>query len=200
LWGLKNGIISLEGIFKFLYLSCFQNKEISMVTYAFVLLAVLAIASALAMVLNKNTVNSALFLVVNLLSVAGIYLLLQAQFLAMIQIVVYAGAIMVLFLFVIMLLNLDDEPGLFNRFRLKYLVAFLLGAVVFGQIIYSIGVVTDLLPQISPDMEHVGTVEAIGDVMYTVYLMPFEMTAILLTAAVVGALMIAQYKIKRSEE
>lgn len=166
-----------------------------MVTYLFVLLAVLAIASALAMVLNKNTVNSALFLVLNLLSVAGLYLLLQAQFLAMIQIVVYAGAIMVLFLFVIMLLNIDDEQNLLDKFRVKYLLVFLLGVVVFGQIIYSLGGVTDMLPEISADMEHVGTVEAIGDVMYSDYLLPFEVTAILLTAAVVGALMIAQYKI-----
>lgn len=166
-----------------------------MVTYLFVLLAVLAIASALAMVLNKNTVNSALFLVLNLLSVAGLYLLLQAQFLAMIQIVIYAGAIMVLFLFVIMLLNIDDEQNLLDKFRVKYLLVFLLGVVVFGQIIYSLGGVTDMLPEISADMEHVGTVEAIGDVMYSDYLLPFEVTAILLTAAVVGALMIAQYKI-----
>ncbi len=166
-----------------------------MVTYLFVLLAVLAIASALAMVLNKNTVNSALFLVLNLLSVAGLYLLLQAQFLAMIQIVVYAGAIMVLFLFVIMLLNIDDEQNLLNKFRVKYVLVFLLGVVVFGQIIYSLGDVTDMLPEISADMEHAGTVEAIGDVMYSDYLLPFEVTAILLTAAVVGALMIAQYKI-----
>jgi NADH-quinone oxidoreductase subunit J len=171
-----------------------------MVTYAFVILAVLAIASALAMVSNKNTVNSALFLVLNLLSVAGLYLLLQAQFLAIIQILVYAGAIMVLFLFVLMLLNLDEEQSLFDKFRVKYIVAFLLGVVVFGQIIYSIGGVTDMLPEISPDMEFVGTVEAVGEVMYTEYLMPFEMTAILLTAAVVGALMIAQYKVKNTDQ
>lgn len=171
-----------------------------MVTYGFVLLAVLAIASALAMVMNKNTVNSALFLVLNLLSVAGLYLLLQAQFLAMIQIVVYAGAIMVLFLFVIMLLNVDEEESLLNKFRFRYLIAFQLAVVVFGQILYSLGGVTELLPGISPDMEHVGTVEAIGEVMYTVYLMPFEMTAILLTAAVVGALMIAQYKINKTDQ
>jgi NADH-quinone oxidoreductase subunit J len=171
-----------------------------MVTYAFVILAVLAIASALAMVSNKNTVNSALFLVLNLLSVAGLYLLLQAQFLAIIQILVYAGAIMVLFLFVLMLLNLDEEQSLFDKFRVKYIVAFLLGVIVFGQIIYSIGGVTDMLPEISPDMEFVGTVEAVGEVMYTEYLMPFEMTAILLTAAVVGALMIAQYKVKNTDQ
>ena len=166
-------------------------------TYVFVILAVLAIASALAMVLSKSTVNSALFLVLNLISVAGIYLLLQAQFLAIIQVLVYAGAIMVLFLFVIMLLNVEEEESLMDTFRLKYFLAFLLGVVVLGQVLYSLGGITDMLPQISDEMIHIGTVEAVGDVLFTDYLFPFEMTAILLTAAVVGALVVAQFKIKK---
>lgn len=165
--------------------------------YVFVILAVLAIASALAMVLSKSTVNSALFLVLNLISVAGIYLLLQAQFLAIIQVLVYAGAIMVLFLFVIMLLNVEEEESLMDTFRLKYFLAFLLGVVVLGQVLYSLGGITDMLPQISDEMIHIGTVEAVGDVLFTDYLFPFEMTAILLTAAVVGALVVAQFKIKK---
>ena len=168
-----------------------------MIVYLFILLAVLAIGSALAMVMNKNVVNSALFLVINMVSLAGIYLLLNAQFLAVIQILVYAGAIMVLFLFVIMLLNVEDEEKLFDKFRVKYFLAFILGAAVVGQIFYSIAGVTDMLPEISSNMAEIGTVEAAGDVLYTKYLLPFEMTAILLTAAVVGALMIAQYKIKK---
>lgn len=168
--------------------------------YTFVLLAVLAVASALGMIMSKNTVNSALLLVLNLLSIAGVYMLLQAQFLALIQVLVYAGAIMVLFLFVIMLLNLDEEASFFEKVRVKYVVAFLLGAVILGQILYSLGGITDLLPEISPDMEFAGTVESLGDVLYTDYLFAFEMTAILLTAAVVGALMIAQYKKKNTGE
>ncbi len=130
----------------------------------------------------------------NLISIAGIYLLLQAQFLALIQILVYAGAIMVLFLFVIMLLNIEDEQSLFNKFRAKYITAFFLGVVVLSLVLYSLGGVVDLLPEISPEMQTAGTVEALGDVLYTDYLFAFEMTAILLTAAVVGALMIATYK------
>ena len=168
--------------------------------YLFVLLAVIAIASALGMVLNKSTVNSALMLVINLVTLSGIYLLLNAQFLALIQILVYAGAIMVLFLFVIMLLNVDDEQSLFSKFRLKYFLSFLVGSVIFAQILYSIGGVTDMLPQISSDMLQIGTVEAVGDVLYTDYLFTFEMTAILLTAAVVGALMVAQYQVKKDED
>lgn len=167
--------------------------------YAFVILAVLAIASALGMILNKNTINSALLLVINLVTIAGMYLLLQAQFLAIIQVLVYAGAIMVLFLFVIMLLNVDEEESLFDKFRVKYLIAFLLGVIIFGQILYSLGGITDMLPEISTDMLYVGTVEAVGEVLYTDYLFAFELTAILLTAAVVGALMVAQYKVKKTE-
>lgn len=165
-----------------------------METYTFIFLAVLAIASGVGMVLNKNTVNSALFLVLNMVSIAGIYLLLQAQFLALIQILVYAGAIMVLFLFVIMLLNLDDEKSLFNKLRAKYISAFFLGVIVLSLVLYSFEGIRELLPEISPEMQRVGTVEALGDVLYTDYLFAFEMTAILLTAAVVGALMIAQFK------
>jgi NADH-quinone oxidoreductase subunit J len=167
-----------------------------MITYFFVFLAVLAVASGLAVVISKNTVNSALFLVLNMVALAGLFLLLKAQFLAVIQILVYAGAIMVLFLFVIMLLNVQNEESLFNKFRLKYFVAFLLGVGVFSQIIYSLGGLTDTLPAVSSDMAYVGTVEAVGDVMFTEYLLPFELTAILLTAAVVGALIVAQHKIK----
>src|SRR5690554_5813245 len=165
-----------------------------METYTFVILAVLAIGSALGMILSKSTVNSALLLVLNLVSLAGIYLTLQAQFLAVIQILVYAGAIMVLFLFVIMLLNVDEEESLFDRFRVKYLLAFLLSMTVLGQVLYSLGGITELLPQLSGDMQQVGTVEAVGDVLFTDFLFAFEMTAILLTAAVVGALMVAQFK------
>lgn len=170
-----------------------------METYTFIFLAVLAIASGVGMVLNKNTVNSALFLVLNMVSIAGIYLLLQAQFLALIQILVYAGAIMVLFLFVIMLLNLDDEESLFNKLRVKYISAFFLGVVVLSLVLYSFEGITDFLPEISPKMQTAGTVEALGDVLYTDYLFAFEMTAILLTAAVVGALMIAQFKKSNNE-
>ena len=164
------------------------------------MLAALAIGSALAMVINKNVVNSALFLVLNMVSLAGIFLVLNAQFFAVIQILVYAGAIMVLFLFVIMLLNVEDEEKLFDKFRVKYILAVLLAIGVVGQIFYSLAGVTDMLPAISEEMATVGTVEAVGDVLFTKYLLPFEITAILLTAAVVGALMIAQHKIKRTDE
>jgi NADH-quinone oxidoreductase subunit J len=170
-----------------------------MITYFFIFLAVLAVASALAMVINKNTVNSALFLVLNMVALAGLFLILKAEFLAIIQVLVYAGAIMVLFLFVIMLLNVQDEESLFDKFRIKYFVAFLLGVGVFSQILYSLGSFSDTLPTVAPEMKEVGTVEAVGDVLFTEYLLPFELTAILLTAAVVGAIVVAQHKVRTGD-
>lgn len=170
-----------------------------MITYFFIFLAVLAVASALAMVINKNTVNSALFLVLNMVALAGLFLMLKAQFLAIVQVLVYAGAIMVLFLFVIMLLNVQDEESLFDKFRIKYFVAFLLGVGVFSQILYSLGSFSGTLPTIAPEMDQVGTVEAVGDVLFTEYLLPFELTAILLTAAVVGAIVVAQHKVRTGD-
>lgn len=166
-----------------------------MISYIFIFLAVMAVASALAMVISRNTVNSALFLVLNMMALAGLYLILQAQFLAVIQVLVYAGAIMVVFLFVIMLLNLDAEKSLFTKLRVKYFVAFVFGVVVLTQILYSIGSVSQMLPQISPDMAYIGTVEAVGEALFKKYLLPFHLVALLLTAAATGALLVAQHKI-----
>lgn len=171
-----------------------------MITYFFIFLVILAIGSALAVITNRNTVNSALFLVINMVSLAGLFLILQAQFLAVIQILIYAGAIMVLFLFVIMLLNVDDEESLFTKFRVKYFIAFIFGAAVLAQILYAIGGSAQLLPQLSTAMVDIGSVEMIGKVMFSEYLLPFEITGVLLTAAVVGGLLIAQYTIKPNQE
>ncbi len=162
--------------------------------YFFILFATLAVTSAIAMITTKDTVNSALFLVLNLISVAGIFLLLKAQFLAVVQVLVYGGAIMVLFLFVIMLLNLGSEEHLMSRFSVKYVLAFFLGVIVLSQLLYAIASVTGTLPDLSPQMEQVGTVEALGDELFTTYMLPVLVTAILLTAAVVGGILLAQRK------
>ncbi|MDG5768047.1 NADH-quinone oxidoreductase subunit J [Balneolales bacterium ANBcel1] len=165
--------------------------------YFFILFATLAVASAVGMILSRDTVNSALFLVLNLVSVAGIFLLLKAQFLAVIQVLVYGGAIMVLFLFVIMLLNLNSEENMLSRFSVKYAVAFFLGVIILSMLVYAIASATGTLPYISPEMEQVGTVEALGDALYTTYMLPVLATAVLLTAAVVGAILLAQRKYRK---
>lgn len=171
-----------------------------MITYLFLFLALFAIGTAILVVTNKSTVNSALALVFHMLSIAGLYILLRAQFLAVIQVLVYAGAIVVLFLFVIMLLNLEEEESLFAGFSMKHAFAFLAGIAVLTQLLYAIGSWTGVLPEFAGQMIAIGTVEAIGDELFTTYLLPFEVTAILLTAAVVGALMIAQRKIKSTDQ
>ncbi len=165
-----------------------------MLTYLFVLFATFAIATAIATILSKNTVTSALFLVLNMVTLAGLYLLLKAQYLAIIQILVYAGAIMVLFLFVIMLLNVDKDESVLKTISFKLVFGFILGTAVLAQLFYVVGSFTDTLPLIDAGMEEVGTVYAIGDVLYSKYLLPFQLTAVLLTAAVIGALLIAQHK------
>ncbi|MFO8028331.1 MAG: NADH-quinone oxidoreductase subunit J [Cyclonatronaceae bacterium] len=171
-----------------------------METYIFILFATLAVASAVGMIMSRDTVNSALFLVLNLVSVAGIFLLLKAQFLAVVQVLVYGGAIMVLFLFVIMLLNLSEEEQMLRRFSVRYAAGFLLGVIVLSQLLYAIASMTGTLPEIHPEMEQIGTVESIGDALFSIYMLPVLVTAILLTAAVVGALLLAQRKISGKEK
>lgn len=171
-----------------------------MITYLFLFFALLALGTAILVVTNKSTVNSALALVFHMLSIAGLYLLLRAQFLAVVQVLVYAGAIVVLFIFVIMLLNLEKEENLFAEFSFRHAAAFFAGIAVLAQLLYALGSWTGVLPEFADQMIAIGTVEAIGDELFTTYLLPFEVTAILLTAAVVGALMIAQRKLKSQDK
>jgi NADH-quinone oxidoreductase subunit J len=172
-----------------------------METFFFVFISTFAVCTAAAMIISSSTVNSALYLVLHMLSVAGFYVLLQAQFLAVIQILVYAGAIMVLFLFVIMVLNLDDDINVVQQINLKEIFGFVLGAIVLAQLLYIVGGYTGVLPELTQEQAiAVGTVEAIGDELFTTFLLPFEIIAILLTAAVVGAMLLAQKNINVEDQ
>ncbi|MCE9626658.1 MAG: NADH-quinone oxidoreductase subunit J, partial [Candidatus Eisenbacteria bacterium] len=159
--------------------------------------AALLVVTSLMVVLHKNPVTSALFLVLAFSSLAGIYLLLHAEFLGMVQIVVYAGAIMVLFLFVIMYLNLqhDVETGLQTAVRRG--IGWFTGAalVLTGATLlrrgWSLGPAYENLA----DAEH-GNVVAIGKQLYSRYLFPFEITSILLLVAMVGVIIIARGRAK----
>lgn len=136
---------------------------------------------------------SALYLVLNFFVIAVLYLLLRAQFIAIIQITVYAGAIMVLFLFVIMLLNLSED----NLFKWKLTsaksIAALLGIAMLVEVLYFVTYFTST-SGISPKAESMGTVESIGKVLFKNYLFPFEITSLLLLAAIVGAILLAKKK------
>ena len=168
-----------------------------MTTILFVLLAGLAIGSAIAMVVQRNPLYSAISLIGVFIALAGLYLTLAAPFLAAIQIIVYAGAIMVLVVFVIMLLNVEEEEH--KPLRLGYLtaVAILLAAVLFGEagfILYFMGQsgLEPPDPNALDNASNVGLTASIGTGLFTSYLLPFEITSVLLLMAIVGAMTLAR--------
>lgn len=161
--------------------------------FLFFLLAAVAVAAAVGMLVARSPVSSALWLVLNLFCVAGLYLTMNASFIGVIQILVYAGAIMVLFLFVIMLLNLQALPRP-SDIDWTRVLAFVLGMVILAQLMYVVAVGLDL--QIAPvapaQAAETGSAEALARPLFTEYALHLEMTGILLLAATVGAVMLAQ--------
>lgn len=158
----------------------------------FYILAAMAVVSALGMVLNlRNAVAAAMNLVITMVALAGIYVLLEAHLVAAIQVIVYAGAIVVLFLFVVMLLNLrtdDFSPG---RQRLLKLAAAGLGVFVLTEVLRRFGP----LPEAPPLPEGYGGYHDVGIALYTDYVLLVETASLLLTAAIVGALILAKRKV-----
>jgi NADH-quinone oxidoreductase subunit J len=157
----------------------------------FGLLATLGVIGALGLILQRTPVYAILFAILNFFALAGFFLLLQAEFLAVIQIIVYAGAIMVLFLFVVMLLNLDKDSADEVKFDWRKGAAFILGLAFVGQMGYAF---TGLRGSkiVAPEQFGFGKVEAVGNQMMTQYLFPFEMISVILLAALLGALVIAR--------
>jgi NADH-quinone oxidoreductase subunit J len=161
-------------------------------------LAAVAALSAVMMILQRNPVNSALYLILNFFCLAGLYLSLNAQFIAMVQVLVYAGAIMVLFLFVIMLLNLGDDKSLREHLGVRtYLgTGFSIGLVLELLYIFEYRSTSSALQQ-SPGAAEMGTVEYVGKVLFTKFLFPFEVTSLLLLAAIVGVVILAKKKLNQ---
>ena len=153
----------------------------------FVGLAVVATVAALGMLISRNPVTSALWLILTLFCVAGLYLTLNAQFIAVIQVLVYAGAIMVLFLFVIMLLNLGALPRL-AAMDWKKALAFVVGVVILVQLVSVVVVGTSPEPVVSES----GSASAIAKELFVRYYLAFEVVGVLLLVATVGAVMLAQ--------
>ncbi len=156
----------------------------------FFLIAGVAAASAILTVTRQNPVQSVLFLILNFFCLALLYLTLHAEFLAIIQILVYAGAIMVLFLFVIMLLNLADADSLRERSGPMRFVGMTLALVVLGQLGFLLRG-GDRQPR-RPLPDGFGSAEMFGGTLFRDYLIPFEMTSILLLAALVGVIILAR--------
>jgi NADH-quinone oxidoreductase subunit J len=159
----------------------------------FYLFAALTILASLGMVLNiRNTVASAMSLVVAMISLGAIYVLLDAYLVAAIQIMVYAGAIVVLFLFVVMLLNLRTDTFPIARSRLPKLLG--IAASGFGLWTF-LKLLHGSLPAVSPAPEGFGGFRALGTALFTRYVLPFEATSLLLLAAIVGAVILAKRRI-----
>lgn len=162
--------------------------------WIFGILSFLSIMFGLMVVFSRNPVNSVLYLVLTFFCIAGHYLLLNAQFLAVVHIVVYAGAIMVLFLFVIMLMNLnqDSEP---QKTWLTKIIAGVAGGMMLFVLVGSLKG-TEQLGLNSYGSSQIGLVKNLGKVLFTEFLFPFEIASILLLAALVGSIMIGKKEIK----
>ena len=170
-----------------------------MEAFIFFVFAALALASALGVVLMRNPVHAALMLVVTLVSVAVFFLQNDAALLAAVQIIVYAGAIVVLFLFVIMLLGVDREETLHDSVRFQRSAALALGAIGLAELLYLGGHewATGAAQSDDTQMLHGGSavgnnIERVARVLFTDFLWPFELTAALLVLAVVGSVVLAR--------
>jgi NADH-quinone oxidoreductase subunit J len=162
-----------------------------MAPVAFAIVALVAVGAALGLVLKKNPIHGALFLVMNLGSVAALYLMMGLEFLAFAQVIVYAGAIMVLFVFAIMvLIPGKEETGPDPRRRLR-LLALPLGALLLLEVALVV-VARRSAARPAPAAPAASGVEAIGRMLFTDYLFPFELTSVLLLAAMVGVLLLAR--------
>ena len=152
-------------------------------------LTIIAISCALGVILSRNPVNSVLLLIVTFFSVSGHYILMNAQFLAIVNIIVYAGAIMVLFLFVIMLMNLnaDTEP---QKNRLVQLAGVISGGVLFLVLLAALKSSSrGELEQTSTD---IGLIKNLGKTLFTQYVLPFEISSVLFLSAMIGAIVIGK--------
>ncbi|MCC6865090.1 MAG: NADH-quinone oxidoreductase subunit J [Ignavibacteria bacterium] len=159
------------------------------------LFAIMALGSAIMMVTRGNPVTSALYLIVNFFSISGLFLMLRSQFIAIIQVIVYAGAIMVLFLFVIMLLNLSTEKFTENL-TYKKISAVILGLLFFSSLgITAFFAFFGKYKTLNQNAEVMGTIQSVGKELYTTYSFPFELVSFILIAAIVGAIVLAQKKL-----
>jgi NADH-quinone oxidoreductase subunit J len=157
----------------------------------FYILAAIAIISALVVVFSKSPINSVIALIVTFLCIAGHYILLNAQFLAVVHVIVYTGAIMVLFLFVIMLLDMNRENEPHKKWTTK------LAAVISGGLLLLVLLAAvkrlSLMPLQHAVNNNIGLVHDLGQVLFKDFLLPFEATSVLFLAAMVGAMMLGKH-------
>jgi NADH-quinone oxidoreductase subunit J len=167
--------------------------------FLFLILASLCLVSAINVLIQKHPIFSALSLIVTFLALAGIYLQMQAEFIAAMQVVIYTGAIMVLFVFVIMMVNARQEQYQESQATfIKYC------AVPLGMV-FAIGIIGSLIQSVSllgirielPPMEITKITESIGQLLYTKYSLPLELTSVLLLAAILGVVVLAKKEVSK---
>ena len=163
-----------------------------MLTALFILFAGMAIGCAISMVVQRNPLYSAISLIGVFISLACLYVMLAAPFIAAVQVIVYAGAIMVLVVFVIMLLNVEEEERQPLRLRSLVPIAVMLAAIFFAETAFIIYFVQASPVTLSSGVSDVGLTSSIGGGLFTTYLLPFEITSILLLMAIVGAMTLAR--------
>ena len=161
-------------------------------------LAGICILFALGVVINNSPISSAISLIAMMLCLAGVFILQQAHFIAILQIIIYAGAIMVLFMFVIMLLNLkgkgeDDKWQSRDRNVLLNVLSGLLAAGILYKLISIINKAKFNSPALTS--ENFGTVREVGTILFTEFVLPFEVASILLLVAMIGAVVLAKSKV-----
>jgi NADH-quinone oxidoreductase subunit J len=158
--------------------------------YIFFFLSVLALYSAVMMLVSKKPVHSVLYLTLTFFAIAGHYIMLNAQFLAVVHVIVYAGAIMVLFLFTVMLLNLNKEEISPKPLWIK-IIAMITGGIF---MIVLIGIFRGYDHAVAgdPALTQIGLVKNLGKVLYEQYLLPFEVSSVLFLTAMVGAVMLGK--------
>jgi NADH-quinone oxidoreductase subunit J len=157
----------------------------------FILFGAIAVCGAIMVVTRKHPMASALYLILTLFAVAALFVLRQAHFLAAIQVIVYAGAVVVLFVFVIMLINVPEDRLPVERATTMRV----LGVLAAGIFILESAVLARRYWMPKGPAAEVGTVEAVGRALFTDYLLAFEITSVLLLAAVIGAIALAKRKI-----
>jgi len=168
----------------------------------FYVLAVIAVVSALCVVFLRRPVHNVLFMILVMVSLAGLFLLLKAEFVAMVQLIVYAGAVMVLFLFVIMLLNLGPMKWPMDGKAARWLVGALLGLFVLVLLAPTLTALLPGGPQVGARAAAKGmsNTEIVARELFTTYLLPFEVASVLLLAAIVGTVILARKRPAKAEK
>jgi NADH-quinone oxidoreductase subunit J len=159
----------------------------------FFVLAVVAVAAGVGVILQRNAVRSALFLLVNFCCLAGLYLLLNAQFVALVQIIIYAGAIVVLFLFVVMLLGMENAEEAPDPRPYQWVAGVMLGVLLMAGIAW--GIIVSVRDSVQP-LTRTDNVREIGAAMLTDFAVPFELASIVLLVAIIGAVVLAKQRLE----